>query len=165
MTTFLKNNQNNILGWIMGIGFGFIMSKAGATTYDYHAKMFLLIDSQLLIVVATSVAVAIIGVLLLKKFRIKSITTKKEIGFVKKPYKKGLIVGAFLFGTGWGLTASCPGTIPAMIGEGKVTAVFALIGIIIGTMAYGTFKSYLIMERRYGKEELNKLPCKNNDCN
>lgn len=156
--------RNNFFGWIMGITFGFLMSKAGATTYDYHAKMFLLIDLQLMIVICISVMVAMIGVFILKRFNIKAVATGSEVDFVKKPYQKGLITGAFLFGIGWGMTASCPGTIPAMIGEGKIAGLFAIIGILIGTMAYGIFKSYLIMERQYSIKNAKELNCKNNDC-
>lgn len=162
MTSF--KFRNNLFGWIMGITFGFVMSKAGATTYYYHAKMFLLIDFQLIVVITASVMFSIIGVLFLKKFKIKSIVTKKEVDFVKKPYQKGLILGAFLFGTGWGMTASCPGTIPAMIGEGKIAGIFAFIGIVIGTMTYGILKSYLIMERRYGSGEVKQPACDDNSC-
>ena len=144
--------RNNFFGWIMGITFGFLMSKAGATTYDYHAKMFLFEDFQLMIVIGVSVLVSMVGVILLKKSKVKAIVTGRKVDFVKKPYQKGLILGAFLFGIGWGMTASCPGTIPAMIGEGKIAGLFALIGVIIGTMAYGVLQSYLMMAGRYNSE-------------
>jgi uncharacterized membrane protein YedE/YeeE len=84
--------------------------------------------------------VAIFGVILLNKFKIKALATGTVVDFVKKPYKEGLITGAFLFGIGWGMTASCPGTIPAMIGEGKVGAMFTLVGVIIGTIAFGVLQ-------------------------
>lgn len=164
IVTFFFAYRTNMFSWVMGITFGFAMSKAGATTYDYHAKMFLMIDPQLLIVIVTSVSVSVVGVFLMKKYKIKAIATGEQVDFVKKPYQKGLIAGAFLFGTGWGMTASCPGTIPAMLGEGKIAGFFALIGILIGTLAYGTLKSYLIMERRYGKKELLHKNCDDGDC-
>lgn len=135
--------RNNFFGLLMGIAFGFFMSHAGATTYDYHAKMFLFQDFQLLIVIAMAVVIAMIGVTLMKKFHVTAIATGAEVDFVKKPYQKGLIAGAMLFGIGWGMTASCPGTIPAMIGEGKIAGIFALIGLLIGTMAYGILQSYI----------------------
>ncbi len=133
----------NFLALLMGITFGFLMSHAGATTYDYHAKMFLLIDLQLMKVIGTAVVVAMIGVYLLKKYQIRSITTGAEVDFVKKPYQQGLITGAFLFGIGWAMTASCPGTVPAMLGEGKIGALFVLIGLLLGTMAFGVLQSYI----------------------
>ncbi|WP_019557236.1 DUF6691 family protein [Thiomicrorhabdus arctica] len=134
--------RTNISGILLGALFGFLMSHAGATTYDYHAKMFLLIDLQLVKVIGTSIVVAIIGISLLKKYKVRAISTGVEVDFVKKKYQEGLITGAFLFGVGWAMTASCPGTVPAMLGEGKVGAIFTLIGLLLGTMAYGVLQTY-----------------------
>ncbi|MBD3754053.1 MAG: YeeE/YedE family protein [Gammaproteobacteria bacterium] len=133
----------NFLALLMGVLFGFLMSHAGATTYDYHAKMFLLIDMQLMEVIGSAVIVAMLGVWLLKKFHVRAITTGEEVDFVKKPYQAGLIAGALLFGIGWAMTASCPGTVPAMIGEGKMGALFVLAGLLLGTMAYGVLQTFV----------------------
>lgn len=161
--------RNNFFGLLTGILFGFLMSKAGATTYDYHAKMFLFQDLQLMIVIGTAVVVAMIGVILLKRSHVRAVATGEEVDFVKKPYQKGLIAGALLFGIGWGMTASCPGTVPAMIGEGKVVGLFVLLGILIGTMAYGVLQSYLMMERRHreqsSKDAQSKGFCPDDNCN
>jgi len=134
--------RTNILGLFLGVLFGYFMSHAGATTYDYHAKMFLMIDFQLIKVIGTAIVVAFIGVSLLKKFQVRAVATGAVVDFVKKPYQQGLIAGAFIFGIGWAMTASCPGTVPAMIGEGKVGALFTLAGLILGTMAFGILQTY-----------------------
>ncbi|MDY0136875.1 MAG: YeeE/YedE thiosulfate transporter family protein [Thiomicrospira sp.] len=139
-------NKVNFFALIMGATFGFLMSRAGATTYDFHAKMFLFIDFQLMEVIATAVIVAMMGVFLLKRFHVHSIATGSEVDFVKKPYQQGLILGAMLFGIGWGMTAACPGTIPAMIAEGKIGALFTFIGLLLGTMAYGVLQTYIQLE-------------------
>lgn len=143
-----KRYQQQIFGLGLGALFGFLMSRAGATTYDYHAQMFLLQDLQLMEVIMTAVIIAMAGVWLLRKFQVHAITTHEPVDFVKKPYQKGLMAGAFLFGIGWAMTASCPGTIPAMIGEGKIGALFAFVGLIMGTMAYGVLQSYLTLEKQ-----------------
>lgn len=86
---FLKRNKNPILGVLMGITFGFLISRAGATTYDYHAKMFLFIDFQLMQVIGTAIVVAMMGVFLLKRYHVHSVSTGQEVDFVKKPYQQG----------------------------------------------------------------------------
>lgn len=139
----------NILGLLMGIIFGFLMSHAGATTFDYHAKMFLFIDFQLMQVIGTAVVVSMIGVFLLKKYQVTSVNTGMPVDFVKKPYQQGLIAGAFLFGIGWAMTAACPGTVPAMLGEGKISAIFTLTGLLLGTMAYGVLQSFIAHNGSY----------------
>ncbi|MEA1989621.1 MAG: DUF6691 family protein [Pseudomonadota bacterium] len=147
--SFVYAYRSNILGLVMGITFGFLMSRAGATTFDYHAEMFLFIDMQLMKVIGTAVVVAMIGVYLLKKYHVQAVTTGMEVDFVKKPYQQGLIAGAFLFGIGWAMTAACPGTVPAMLGEGKISAIFTLTGLLLGTMAYGVLQSFIANNGSY----------------
>lgn len=141
-------SRNNFFGLMMGVAFGFFMSHAGATTYDFHAKMFLFEDFQLMIVIGVAVVVAMMGVAIMKHFHVTAIATGQEVDFVKKPYQKGLMVGALLFGIGWGMTASCPGTIPAMMGEGKIAGFFAFFGLLVGTTAYGILQSYIQYQKQ-----------------
>ncbi|WP_029406607.1 DUF6691 family protein [Thiomicrorhabdus sp. Milos-T2] len=147
--SFVYAYRANILGLLMGATFGFLMSHAGATTFDYHAKMFLFIDFQLMKVIGTAVMVSMIGVYLMKKYHVLAVTTGMEVDFVKKPYQKGLVTGAFLFGIGWAMTAACPGTVPAMLGEGKISAIFTLAGLLLGTMAYGVLQTYIANNGNY----------------
>ncbi|CAN8139961.1 YeeE/YedE family protein [Thiomicrorhabdus sp. 6S2-11] len=149
LMNFVHAYRINILGVIMGIMFGFLMSRAGATTFDFHAKMFLFEDMQLMKVIGTAVVIAMLGVFMLKKFHVSAIATGNEVDFVKKPYQQGLIAGAFLFGVGWAMTAACPGTIPAMVAEGKIGAVFSLIGLLLGTLAYGILQSFIANNGSY----------------
>ncbi|MBN2647688.1 MAG: YeeE/YedE family protein [Thiotrichales bacterium] len=149
LMNFVHAYRINILGLLMGVMFGFLMSRAGATTFDFHVKLFLFEDLQLLKVIGTAVIVAMLGVFMLKKLHINALATGTEVDFVKKPYQQGLIAGAFLFGIGWAMTAACPGTIPAMIAEGKIGAVFSLIGLLLGTLAYGILQSFIAHNGSY----------------
>ena len=47
---------------LMGALFGFLLSRAGATTYDFYAKLFLFEDLQLMWVIAAAAAVGIVDV-------------------------------------------------------------------------------------------------------
>jgi len=76
--------RNNFFGWLTGIAFGFLMSRAGATTFDYHAKMFLFEDFQLMIVICLAIVVAMVGVVLLKRSHVRAVATGAEIDFVKE---------------------------------------------------------------------------------
>jgi uncharacterized protein len=121
----------------LGAVFGFLLSRAGATTYDYYAKLFLFEDLQLVWVIGTAVVVGIPGLQLLKRARARALLTGDVIELRGKPMTRELPLGALILGIGWGLTAACPGTVLAMLGEGKVSALFTVIGIVLGTYAYG----------------------------
>jgi uncharacterized membrane protein YedE/YeeE len=121
---------------LFGAVFGFLLSRAGATTFDFYAKLFLLQDFQLLWVIVTAAAVGATGVLLLKRLRVRALDGR-PLSYEGKPMRRGLVPGALLFGVGWGLSGSCPGTAPAMLGEGKLLAGFTILGILAGTYLYG----------------------------
>ena len=57
-------------------------------------------------------------------------------------FKKGLVLGAILFGIGWAITGTCPGPAITMVGEGKLTAIVTLIGIFAGTYAHSLYASH-----------------------
>lgn len=134
-----------LISLLMGVAFGFLMSKAGATDFDYYAQLFLFKDMQLLWVIATAILVGIPGILLFKKLKVQSVFGD-PIDFEDKPWRKGLLWGALIFGIGWGLTGSCPGSIPAMLGEGKLAILPTLFGVMMGTYMYAC-----AMDRRSGK--------------
>jgi len=53
-------------------------------------------------------------------------------------------LGAVFFGIGWGLAGYCPGTTWAAAGEGRMDAVFALLGGLAGTALFAHLHEVLI---------------------
>lgn len=126
---------------LFGIAFGFFLSRAGATNQDYYAQLFLFENLQLLWVIAAAVSVGIAGVAMMRLVYPYALFDNTPLRFEGKPMRKGIIAGSLMFGIGWGLTGTCPGSAPAMLGEGKVMAIFAISGIVIGTYLYGRIAS------------------------
>ena len=125
-----------ILYLMIGLSFGFLLSRAGATTYDYYASLFLFQNLQLLWVIVSAIGVGLVGTMVIKKAGLRTLIGHAAIDFKGKPYKDGLVMGSLLFGAGWGLSGSCPGTALAMLGQGKLMAMFAVVGMVIGTYLY-----------------------------
>lgn len=57
----------------------------------------------------------------------------------KKSIDKPLIIGAALFGIGWGLAGYCPGPAITALGLGLKDAMYFTIGMIISVIAYWIF--------------------------
>ena len=121
----------------LGIIFGFILSRAGATTYDFYAELFLFRDLQLLWVIAVAASLGAVGVRVLKWIKAKAVIDGTPLSFEGKPYTRSLVPGSLVFGLGWGLAGACPGTVLVMLGEGKLGAIFTIVGIVAGTYLYG----------------------------
>jgi uncharacterized membrane protein YedE/YeeE len=128
-----------ILSVMLGTVFGILLVSIGGTTFDIMAGMFLFENFQLPIVLGLAVATGAVGMFVVKRMNATSIISQKEITFGAVKFSRRVFIGALFFGTGWALTASCPGTAMVMIGEGKLTGLFVVAGIIIGTITFGYF--------------------------
>ena len=126
---------------LFGILFGFLLSRAGATTFDFHARLFLFQDLQLLWVIATAVTVGMVGFFIMKRLRLRALMGNEPLTFQGKEMRRQLVPGALMLGIGWGLSGSCPGTAPVMLGEGKLAALFTILGIVAGTYLYGLLRT------------------------
>ncbi len=132
--------MRNLIYLVLGVIFGLLLSVAGATTFDFYAQLFLFQNMQLSRVIISAVLVGVVGIWLMKRIQARSLMTGAVIVFDKKMPPKNWIFGSLLFGTGWALTGSCPGSAPAMLGEGKLIIIPVLVGIFAGTYAYGLWQ-------------------------
>ncbi|MGV6818855.1 MAG: DUF6691 family protein [Thiotrichales bacterium] len=128
---------------LFGIVFGFLLSRAGATQFELMAELFLFKDLHLLWVIATAVIVGILGFQLLRRFGNRVIFTGEPMSFKGRPMRRGMLFGALIFGAGWGLTGTCPGAAPAMLGEGKIMVLIPLLGMFAGTYLFGFWQTAL----------------------
>lgn len=89
-------------------------------------------------VIGSAVVVALISVQLIKKLKLKTIDGE-AVEIAEKKFKKGQIIGGFIFGLGWALTGACPGPLYAQIGMGFTVVSVTLISAVAGTWVYGKF--------------------------
>ncbi|WP_407276651.1 DUF6691 family protein [Halothiobacillus sp. DCM-1] len=133
----LSPYARNGLFLLIGVAFGFLLSRAGATDPALIAQLLLLQNLHLLWVIASAIVVGGLLNLMAKHWRWRSLATGEPLNFPHKPFVRGLIPGAIVFGIGWGLTGVCPGTAPAMLGEGQWFVAVILTGILAGTWLVG----------------------------
>jgi hypothetical protein len=125
----------------LGTVFGFVLSRSGASDYNYIQGMFLFEEFQLYGIIGTAVALTAPGVWLIR--RRGRTALGRPIDLQAAPGHRGNVVGGLLFGVGWSLTGMCPGSILVNIGEGKLYALAALAGALAGAALFGTAYSRL----------------------
>lgn len=130
-----------ILYLLLGTLFGFVLSRSGAGDYDMIQGMFLFERFQLYGIIGVAILVTAPGLRLLQR-RGRSLLGR-PLEFESKPRHRGNIAGGLLFGIGWSITGMCPGPILVNIGEGKLYALAALLGALLGAGAFGTLYSRL----------------------
>ena len=134
--------MKNIIYIILGTLFGIILTKSEVISWFRIRKMFLFQEPYMFLIIGSAIVVGISSVLLLKKFKAKSVSGE-ELDFTGKEFNKGFIFGGVLFGVGWAITGACPGPIFAQIGAGEYPALFTLSGAILGAFLYKYLKPKL----------------------
>jgi uncharacterized membrane protein YedE/YeeE len=119
---------------LLGTLFGWVLSRSGAADYGYIQAMFRFESFQLYGILGTAVAVTAPGLWLLK--RRHRTAFGEALAISPKPFNRGTIVGGALFGVGWSITGMCPGPIFVNIGEGKIYALGALAGALVGAAGF-----------------------------
>lgn len=137
---------------LFGTAFGWVLSRSGAADYDFIQGMFLLENFQLYGIIGSAVAVTAPGLWLLK--RAGRTATGQPLRVAPKPRHPGNVVGGVLFGVGWSITGMCPGPILVNIGEGKVYALGALAGVLVGATLFGVLYERLSVVLRLPRLEL-----------
>ena len=139
-----------VLHVVLGTLFGLLLSRSGAADYDYIQAMFRLENFQLFGIIGTAVAVTAPGLWLLQR-RGRTLGGRPLV-VVPKPFHPGNVIGGVLFGVGWSITGMCPGPILVNIGEGKMYALAALAGALVGAALFSSF-----YERLSGRLKLPAL--------
>jgi uncharacterized membrane protein YedE/YeeE len=130
-----------------GALFGWILSRAGATSFTLINEMFLLRNPHLYGVIGGAIAIAMPGMWLLQSLQKKK-KVPRSVPFPKRKFRLGTWAGAPIFGLGWALTGTCPGTAVAQVGEGHLYALATVAGILLGQWAFS-----LLRPRLFGNVE------------
>lgn len=132
----------NIKFLIAGIAFGILLVKAEVVSWYRIQEMFRFQSFHMYGVIGSAVAVGMIAVFMIKRFRIKTIQGT-AIELPQKPFHKGNVYGGLLFGFGWAMTGACPGPLFALIGSGFYVITVVLLSAIAGTWVYGLIRDRL----------------------
>lgn len=133
---------HNIKYILVGVIFGIAFVKAEIISWFRIQEMFRLQSFHMYGVIGSAVLVGVISVLLIKRFKIRTIYGE-PIEFHPKKFNKGQIYGGLLFGLGWALTGACPGPLFAQIGSGAAVIAATILSAIAGTWVYGYFREKL----------------------
>lgn len=127
---------------LVGIFFGITFTKAEIISWFRIQEMFRLQSFHMYGVIGTAIAVGMLSVWLIKRYKAKTIYGE-PIEFHPKKFNKGQIVGGVIFGLGWAMTGACPGPLFAQIGAGFWVITVVLLSAIAGTWVYGYFRERL----------------------
>lgn len=119
------------------------MAKAEIISWYRIFEMFHFDSFHMYGIILSAVLVGMIGIKLIKFFKIKNINNEQMIFPDKEKGFTRYMLGGIIFGLGWALVGACPGPMFVLLGYGYLSVVIIIIGAILGTYIYGTIREKL----------------------
>jgi hypothetical protein len=123
---------NLLIGFIIGIGFGFALEQAGFSSSRKLAGMFYGYDTTVLKVFFTAAIVALVGSQFLSFFGLLDL----NLVYVNPYFIGASVVGGVIMGAGFVMGGFCPGTGISALSIGKIDAFFFLVGGMVGAFLF-----------------------------
>ncbi len=121
-----------VVAFILGIGFGFFLERAGFGSARKLVSQFYLNDLTVLKVMFTAIVTAMLGVTYLSWFGMLDLSQV----YLVPTYLVPQIAGGLILGFGFVIGGYCPGTGVAATATGKIDGLMYLMGVIGGTWLF-----------------------------
>ncbi len=121
-----------IIAFVLGIGFGFFLERAGFGSARKLAAQFYLNDMSVFKVMFTAIVTAMLGVTYLGWIGWLDLSQV----YLVPTYLGPQILGGLVLGVGFVIGGYCPGTSVASLATGRFDALMYALGIFAGTMVY-----------------------------
>lgn len=131
------NNKIPIL-FIGGLIFGFGLAYGGMAKPEVVLNFLTLYDYGLLVLMAGAAITTAITINIIPKFMEKPLV-EGDFQPRKRKLGKNTIIGAAIFGVGWGLSGQCPGSAISSIGIGNYPVILGLLGMFLGAYIFGKY--------------------------
>ncbi len=129
-------NKQNIAVLIGGIFFGFGLAYSGMTKQEIVLSFLQLKDLGLIFVIGGAAAVTFFAVNVVPRY-LKTPLLGGKFKPRRAPLSRNVIIGAIIFGVGWGLSGQCPGSAVASLGTGNIIVLVGLAAMFIGAYIRG----------------------------
>ena len=131
-------NNRNIVLFIGGIVFGFGLALGGMSKPEIVLSFLQLTDFGLIVLMGGATGVAFIAINIVPRF-----LDKPVLGGEFKPRTRTLsrntLIGAAVFGVGWGLSGQCPGSAISSLGIGNLPVLLGIAAMFLGAYVMGRF--------------------------
>ncbi len=139
------------LATLLGVGFGFVLERAGFGRAAVLAAQFYGRDNRVLKVMFTAIATATVGLGLLGGVGLV------ELGALSIPgtWLGASVGGGLLLGAGFVVSGYCPGTALVATGSGNVDGIWSIGGVMVGALAFAV--AWPLVEGMYVAADLGVI--------
>ncbi len=121
-----------LVAFVIGIGFGFFLERAGFGSARKLVSQFYLNDMAVFKVMFSAIVTAMLGVTYLSWVGFLDLS----MVYLVPTYWKAQIVGGLVLGVGFVVGGYCPGTSVVSMATGRLDGLTYVLGVAAGTLAY-----------------------------
>jgi uncharacterized membrane protein YedE/YeeE len=133
--------MKNLISLIIGFGFGLVLISSEAFHWYRIQEMFRFRSFHMYGVLFSAILTAAISIIIIRRFKIKSINGKIFEKSQKEFKPVSNSIGGLIFGIGWAITGACAAPMYILIGFNWKIGLIALAGALSGTLLFGLLKN------------------------
>lgn len=140
-----------IVAFVIGIGFGFFLERAGFGSPLKLMGQFYLTDLAVFKVMFTAIVTAMLGLFYLGWAGLVDVS----LVYVSPTYLLPQVVGGLVLGIGFVVGGYCPGTSCVGVSSGRIDAIVFLLGLMAGIFVFGEF--FPVLENFYNATPMGQV--------
>ncbi|OQX84920.1 sulfurtransferase, partial [candidate division KSB1 bacterium 4484_87] len=129
---FFGETTGFVIAFLIGIGFGFSLERAGFGNANKLAAQFYFRDMTVFKVMFTAIITAMIGIYLFNAFGWLDL----DLIYINPTYLWPQIVGGLILGFGFIIGGYCPGTSVVASATGRLDGILFLLGVVFGIAVF-----------------------------
>lgn len=130
---FFGDEVSLLVAFVIGLGFGFFLERAGFGSARKLTAQFYLTDLAVFKVMFTAIVTAMLGVFYLSWAGLVEL----PLVYFGTTYLVPQVVGGLILGVGFAIGGYCPGTSVVGMATGRLDAVLFGLGILAGIFVFG----------------------------
>ena len=145
------DNLSLVVAFLIGIGFGFFLERAGFNSARKLAAQFYFTDLTVFKVMFTAIVTAMLGVYYLSVLGFMDLS----LIYLTPTFLAPQIVGGLVLGVGFVVGGYCPGTACVGAATGRIDAMVLFVGIFAGIFGFG--EAYPMISDFYASTSMGQL--------
>jgi len=129
--------------FFLGVVFGVTLYKGEVVSWFRIQEMFRFQSIHMYGVIGSAVVLGALGLRLLGKQTSENACGEPSGSESEDRWGPRHVAGGIVFGLGWGLIGACPGPMFILVGSGASVFLVAILGALLGTLAYGLLRARL----------------------
>lgn len=140
----------------IGFGFGFVLERAGFGRAQKLVAQFFGTEMTVFKVMFGAIVTAMLGAVILSGVGLMDLRAVASSA-ASETFLWPMLVGGFLLGVGFIVSGYCPGTSIVAAASGKLDGLATVVGVVVGTVAYGELQTIPAVARFHASGALGHV--------